>query len=57
MLLYVMIYAIVTSGPMAEHNNGRLNMIGLGLGLGRIGHTPQATHDVTTTSDNDLFGA
>ena len=27
-----MFYAIVTSGPMAEHNNGRLNTIGLGLG-------------------------
>jgi len=27
-----MFYAIVMSGPMAEHNNGRLNTIGLGLG-------------------------
>ena len=39
-----MFYAIVTSGdsgPMAEHNNGRLNMIG----LGPIGPTPPATHD------------
>ena len=23
-ILYVMFYATVTSGPMAEHNNGRL---------------------------------
>jgi len=44
-MLYVMFYAIVTSGPMAEHNNGRLNTIGLGT----IGPTPPATHD------NDLF--
>ena len=36
-----MFYAIVTSGPMAEHNNGRLNTIG----LGPIGPTPPATHD------------
>ena len=39
-----MFYAIVTSGdsgPMAEHNNGRLNMIG----LGPTGPTPPATHD------------
>jgi len=39
--LYVMFYAIVTSGPMAEHNNGRLNTIG----LGPIGPTPPATLD------------
>jgi len=44
-----MFYAIVTSGPMAEHNNGRLNTIGLGP---IIGPTPPATH---VTSDNDLF--
>ena len=35
-MLYVMFHAIVTSGTMAEHNNGRLNT---------IGPTPQATHD------------
>ena len=40
-----MFYAIVTSGPMAEHNNGRFNTIGLGT----IGPTPPAT------DDNDLF--
>ena len=47
-ILYVIcyVYAIVTSGPMAEHNNGRLNTIG----LGPIGPTPPATHD-----DVDLF--
>ena len=45
-MLYVMFYAIVTSGPMAEHNNGRFNTIG----LGPIGRTPPATHD-----DVDLF--
>ena len=41
-----MFYAIVTSGPMAEYYNGRLNTIG----LGPIGPTPPATHD-----DVDLF--
>jgi len=40
-MLYVMFYVIVTSGPMAEHNNGKLNTIG----LGPIGPTPPATHD------------
>ena len=40
-MLYVMFYVIVTSGPMAEHNNGRLNTIG----LGPIGPTLPATHD------------
>jgi len=40
-MLYVMFHAIVTKGPMAEHNNGRLNTIG----LGPIGPTPPATHD------------
>jgi len=40
-MLYVMFYAIVTSGPMAEYNNGRLNTID----LGPIGPTPTATHD------------
>ena len=40
-MLYIMFYAIVTSGPMVEHNNGRLNTIG----LGPIGSTPPATHD------------
>ena len=45
-MLYVMFYAIVTSGPMAEHNNGRLNTIG----LGPIDPTRPATHD-----DVDLF--
>ena len=45
-MLYVMFYAIVTSGPMAEHNNGRLNTIG----LGPIDRTRPATHD-----DVDLF--
>ena len=44
-----MFYAIVTSGPMAEHNNGRHNTIG----LGPIGPTPPVI--TTTTSDNDLF--
>jgi len=29
-MLYVMFHAIVMSGPMAEHNDGRLNTIGLG---------------------------
>jgi len=49
-MLYVMFYAIVTSGPVAEHNNGRLNTIG----LGPIG--PTLLHRLsTTTSDNDLF--
>jgi len=33
-----MFHAIVTSGPMAEDNNGRLNTICLGP-------TPPATHD------------
>ena len=47
-MLYVMFYAIVTSGPMAEHNNGRHNTIG----LGPIGPTHRLP---TTTSDNDLF--
>jgi len=37
-MLYVMFHA---SGPMAEHNNGRLSTIG----LGPIGPTPPATHD------------
>ena len=37
-MLYVMFYAAVTSGSMAEHNNTRLNTIGLGP-------TPPATHD------------
>ena len=32
-MLYVMFYAIVTSGPMAEDNNGKLNTIGLGPSL------------------------
>ena len=36
-----MFHAIITSVPMAEHNNGRLNMIG----LDPIGPTPPATHD------------
>jgi len=40
-MLYVTFYATVTSGPMAEHNNGRLNTIGLGT----VGPTPPAIHD------------
>jgi len=28
-MLHVMFYAIVTSGPVVEHNNSRLNTIGL----------------------------
>jgi len=47
-MLYVMFYAIVTSGPMAEHNNGRLNTIGLGP-IGPIHRLSK------TMSDNDLF--
>ena len=47
-MLYVMFRAIVTSGPMAEHNNDRLNKIGLGP-IGPI-------HRLSMTmSDNDLF--
>ena len=42
-----MFHAIITSGPTAEHNNGRLNTIGLGP-IGPIHRIP------TTTSDNDL---
>jgi len=40
-MLYVMSHAIVTSSPMAEHNNGRLNTIVLGT----VGPTPPAAHD------------
>ena len=49
-----MFYAIVTSGPMAEHNNGRLNTIG----LYPIGPTPTATHDDVTFSASvlELYG-
>ena len=54
-MLYVMFYAIVTSGPMAEHNNDRLNMIGLGP-IGPIGPTPPATHDALSTSVLELHG-
>jgi len=39
-----MFYAIVTSSSMAEHNNGRLNTIG----LGPIGPTPPPTYDDVT---------
>ena len=49
-----MFYAIVTSGPMAEHNNGRLDTIG----LGPIGPTPQAIYprrrQITTFSASVL---
>jgi len=40
-MLCFMLLWVVTSGPVVEHNNDRLNT----TGLGPVGPTPPATHD------------
>ena len=52
-MLYVMFYAIVTSGPMAEHNNGRHNTIGLGP-IGPTHRLPMTT--TFSASVLELYG-